>query len=61
MLLVKYEKFEILKKDSYLEELVYKFEKNIEHFHQFDAKAKKLLQIIITNGFSLDLNSETLT
>jgi hypothetical protein len=32
MLLVKYEKFEVLAKDDYVEELLYKYEKNIQHF-----------------------------
>jgi len=32
MLLVKYEKFEIISKDSYIEEILFKFEKNVKHF-----------------------------
>lgn len=32
MLLNKYEKFSVIKYDSYAEELLYKFEKNYNHF-----------------------------
>ena len=36
MLLVKYEKFNIISKDDYLEEILFKYEKNIQHYQKFD-------------------------
>lgn len=43
MLLVKYEKFPLISKDDYLEELLFKYEKNIKHLQAFDTKGRNLL------------------
>ena len=41
MLLLKYEKFSIVSKDSFLEELVFKYEKNIKHFTKIEQKGRE--------------------
>jgi len=43
MLLVKYERFDIIAKDDYVEELLFKYEKNVGHFQTFDKKGKAAL------------------
>ena len=46
MLLLKYEKFHTVSKDSFIEELLFKYEKNIEHYHKFDKKGRLLISNI---------------
>lgn len=43
MLLVKYEKFDIVAKDDYIEEMLFKYEKNVGHLQTFDKKGRTLL------------------
>eukprot|EP00347_Sterkiella_histriomuscorum_P016170 403354215 len=48
MLLLKYEKFGIISKDSFLEELLFKYEKNIEHYQKFEKKGRSAISQIIS-------------
>ena len=43
MLLVKYEKFNLISKDDYIEELLFKYEKNVQHLQNFDTKARTIM------------------
>ncbi|CDW84977.1 UNKNOWN [Stylonychia lemnae] len=47
MLLLKFEKFSIISKDSFLEELLFKYEKNVEHYQKFEKKGKQALAEMI--------------
>ena len=44
MLMLKYEKFKVIAQNaSYLEEMLFKYEKNIEHLQLFEKKGRNLL------------------
>ena len=63
MLLNKYEKYDLISKDQYTEELLFKFEKNFTHFKQFDTKAKELIEQMIApivNEIFADINNREL-
>ena len=47
MLLVKYEKFSVLAKDEYLEEILFKYEKNVLLHQKFDQRGRELLSRMI--------------
>ena len=47
MLLLKYEKFHIIKKDSFVEELIFKYEKNVNNYQTFEKKGRSLLNDMI--------------
>ena len=43
MLLVKYESFDVVSKDDYIEELLFKYEKNVGHHQTFEKKGRTLI------------------
>ena len=47
MLLVKYDKFETVSKDDYVEELLYKYEKNVLHLQSFESKGRQVLDQMV--------------
>ena len=40
MLLVKYESFDVVSKDDYIEELLFKYEKNVGYLQTFEKKGR---------------------
>ena len=43
MLLVKYDSFDVVTKDSFIEELLYKYEKNVGHLQAFEKKGRGMI------------------
>ena len=47
MLLVKYENLSILKNDSYIEEVLFKYEKNVLHFQKYEKEGRQNLFALV--------------
>ncbi len=47
MLLLKYEKFNIIAKDSFLEEMLFKYEKNVGYYQKFEKNGKQALNEMV--------------
>ena len=59
MLIVKYEKFSIVSKDQYVEEMLHKYDKNLTFHQQFEKKGKDLIYSITTIiNDTEDINSD---